>query len=64
MWRQIKTFFQPTMTMERDPVCRMRVDPRRPPGGTIARDDITYYFCGPGCRGAFEADPGRYKHRG
>jgi uncharacterized membrane protein YraQ (UPF0718 family)/YHS domain-containing protein len=45
--------------MERDPVCRMTVDP------AIATEKIehggtTYYFCSAGCRSAFEKDPDRY----
>jgi Cu+-exporting ATPase len=43
----------------KDPVCGMSVDPatakhRFAHGGTI------YFFCGAGCRGKFEADPGKY----
>jgi P-type Cu+ transporter len=45
--------------MERDPVCGMSVDP------AIARQisehaGTTYYFCAPGCKRAFEADPEKY----
>ena len=45
--------------MEKDPVCGMDVDPataqhKREYQGT------TYYFCAPGCRRAFEADPRKY----
>ncbi len=42
-----------------DPVCGMKVDPST----TTERVDYggqTYYFCSPGCRSAFEADPARY----
>lgn len=44
------------MEMAKDPVCGMAVDP------STARQKAehngkTYYFCGPGCRRAFEADP-------
>lgn len=42
-----------------DPVCGMAVDP-----ATAARSaeyqGRTYYFCAPGCRKAFEADPAQY----
>lgn len=43
-----------------DPVCGMRVviadaTPR------VERGDETWYFCGPGCRAAFAADPGAYR---
>jgi YHS domain-containing protein len=41
-----------------DPVCGMRVDKDDPPGGSFKpsgeQPGITYYFCGDGCRRAFE----------
>jgi len=45
--------------VEKDPVCGMDVD------ATTASQKAdyegkTYYFCGPGCRKAFEADPGKF----
>jgi YHS domain-containing protein len=44
-----------------DPVCGMRVDKDNPPGGSFKpsgeKPGITYYFCGDGCRRAFEKDP-------
>jgi Cu+-exporting ATPase len=45
--------------MATDPVCGMTVDP------ATARHKYehggrTYYFCAPGCRSAFAADPERY----
>ncbi|MFL2640449.1 MAG: hypothetical protein ACJ0OL_03920 [Dehalococcoidia bacterium] len=43
-----------------DPVCHMEVDTGKPPGGTAVHDKETYYFCGPGCRIAFEKDPVAY----
>jgi len=46
-------------TTETDPVCGMQVDP-----GTATlkseHDGRTFYFCGPGCKKAFDADPQRY----
>ena len=42
----------------RDPVCGMAVDPK-----TALRSDwngTTYFFCGPGCKARFDADPARY----
>ena len=42
-----------------DPVCGMTVaiaGARE----TFVHDGRTYYFCGPGCRSRFEADPARY----
>src|SRR5258705_10007553 len=38
-----------------DPVCGMTVD--RAKGLTAEYEGKTYYFCGPGCRTKFEADP-------
>ena len=43
-----------------DPVCHMEVDTKNPPGGTLAHDGETYYFCGTGCRLNFEEDPAGY----
>ena len=43
-----------------DPVCKMEVDTKNPPGGTFDYDGDTYYFCGPGCRLNFEEDPVGY----
>jgi len=45
--------------MEKDPVCGMDVDPATAPE-TIQYQGKTYYFCAPGCRRAFEADPTEY----
>jgi uncharacterized protein len=42
----------------RDPVCGMTVD--RGKALTLEHAGQRYYFCGPGCRGKFEADPERY----
>jgi uncharacterized membrane protein YraQ (UPF0718 family) len=42
----------------RDPVCGMTVN--REKAATTVHRGQTYFFCGPGCRAAFEADPGRY----
>jgi uncharacterized protein len=45
----------------RDPVCGMAVD--RGNALSLELDGRRYYFCGPGCRAKFEADPGRYTAR-
>ena len=45
--------------MEKDVVCGMDVDPATAQQKT-QHDGKTYYFCGPGCRKAFEADPKKY----
>jgi xanthine dehydrogenase accessory factor len=46
-----------------DPVCGMTVvagKSSRP----LEHDGVTYYFCGTGCRRAFEADPAAYVEKG
>jgi Cu+-exporting ATPase len=45
-----------------DPVCGMTVDPSRAASATWKGD--TFYFCHPGCRARFEADPARYARPG
>ena len=45
--------------MERDPVCGMEVDPAKA-AATAEYRGKTYYFCAPGCRRAFEANPEWY----
>jgi len=47
------------LAMEKDPVCGMDVDPGRTQQ-KAEHQDKTYYFCGPGCRKAFEADPAKF----
>jgi len=49
--------------MATDPVCGMTVDP------TTARkasdyQGTTFYFCSPGCKKAFDADPAAYVDAG
>ena len=39
-----------------DPVCGMRVDPKRARGHFTHRG-VTYYFCAPGCQQKFASDP-------
>ena len=43
-----------------DPVCGMDVDTDNPRGGVSAHNGDLYYFCGPGCKVAFEKDPKGY----
>ncbi len=43
-----------------DPVCHMKVDGSKPPGGTHDHQGTTYYFCGAGCRVAFSKEPEAY----
>ncbi|MDQ2981972.1 MAG: permease [Actinomycetota bacterium] len=46
----------------RDPVCGMTVDRRK--AQTTEHGGKRYFFCGPGCRAKFEADPELYAARG
>lgn len=45
--------------MEKDPVCGMMVEN---PSSELSSEHMgkTYYFCGPGCKKAFDADPHKY----
>ncbi len=44
----------------KDPVCGMEVAPTQADGGHAEYDGKTYWFCSPGCRKKFVADPARY----
>ena len=50
------------MTQILDPVCDMIVDveQQRTKGLTSEHGGMTYAFCGPGCKRAFDKDPGKY----
>ena len=39
-----------------DPVCHMKVDMGKPPGGNWEYEGVTYYFCAPGCNRAFQKE--------
>jgi YHS domain-containing protein len=45
--------------MAKDPVCEMEVDEK---SAKFKTDHMgkTYYFCAPGCKKAFENNPGKY----
>ena len=43
-----------------DPVCGMDVTPGDAAGGSAEHAGTTYWFCNPGCRERFVADPARY----
>ena len=43
-----------------DPVCGMDVTPGDAAGGRAEHAGTTYWFCNPGCRERFVADPARY----
>ena len=45
------------MAIAIDPVCLMEVDTGNPPGGHSEYQGSDYYFCGPGCKVAFDRDP-------
>lgn len=45
--------------MAKDPVCDMDVDPATAKQ-KVEHEGKTYYFCGPGCKKAFEANPARF----
>ena len=45
--------------MAKDPVCGMDVDPQTA-RQTAEHDGTRYYFCAPGCKKAFEAEPKKY----
>ena len=45
--------------MAKDPVCGMDVDPSTAKH-TTEYNGQTYYFCAPGCKQAFEAEPDKY----
>jgi len=47
--------------MEKDPVCGMMVDPK-PAAGKSEFQGLTYYFCSPGCKRAFDKEPEKYIH--
>jgi YHS domain-containing protein len=42
-----------------DPVCKMTVDEKTAKFTTVYHGN-TYYFCGPGCKKAFETNPELY----
>ncbi len=46
------------MAISVDPVCLMEVDTENPPGGQSEYQGTHYYFCGRGCKVAFDRDPG------
>ena len=45
------------MAIAIDPVCLMEVDTENPPGGRSEYQGTAYYFCGRGCKVAFDRDP-------
>ena len=54
-----RAFHQQEDPMEKDVVCGMQVDPAKAAGKT-EHQGRTYYFCSPGCKAKFDADPKQY----
>ncbi len=48
------------MAMAIDPICKMEVDTDNPNGGSSEYNGTSYYFCAPGCKVAFDAEPEKY----
>lgn len=48
--------------MAMDPVCHMDVDEETAQWMSVFREK-TYYFCAPGCKRDFDADPEKYLHK-
>lgn len=53
------THTEGTSSMAKDPVCGMDVDPKTSKL-TAEHAGKTSYFCGPGCRKAFQDDPAHF----
>jgi P-type Cu+ transporter len=51
---------EPTTATATDPVCGMSVTPGHARGGSATHAGREYWFCNPGCRDKFLADPERY----
>jgi YHS domain-containing protein len=47
------------IAMAKDPVCGMEVDEKKA-GGRSTYNGETYYFCGKGCKKAFDELPEKY----
>jgi YHS domain-containing protein len=47
------------MTMAKDPVCQMDVEPKHAAAQSQYQGQ-TYYFCAVGCKTRFDADPRKY----
>ena len=45
--------------MVKDPVCGMTIDEKKA-AGTSEYQGKTYYFCAPGCKVKFDANPASY----
>lgn len=47
------------MTMAKDPVCQMDVEPKHAAAQSRYQEQ-TYYFCAVGCKTKFDDDPRKY----
>ncbi len=45
--------------MAKDPICGMTIDEKKA-AGKSEYNGKTYYFCAPGCKKAFDANPAKY----
>lgn len=45
--------------MVTDPVCKMTIDEKKAAGKSEYKGK-TYYFCAPGCKAKFDANPSAY----
>ncbi len=45
--------------MALDPVCKMQVEEKKAAATSVYKG-TAYYFCAPGCKKAFDADPEKY----
>ena len=43
-----------------DPICKMEVDIDNPNENSSEYNGTSYYFCAPGCKVAFDAEPEKY----
>jgi YHS domain-containing protein len=65
LWRPDQNFFIPgqgvnhVVFMAIDPVCKMEADERTAKWKSTYQGKI-YYFCAPGCKKAFDADPEKF----
>jgi Cu+-exporting ATPase len=47
------------MPVHTDPVCHMQVD-QNTAAAQSEHQGTRYYFCSPGCKAKFDANPGKY----
>jgi YHS domain-containing protein len=55
----VHTCSKGAMTMAKDPVCQMDVEPKHAAAQSQYQGQ-TYYFCAVACKTRFDADPGEY----